>query len=56
MPFLRALTGNRLWNSIVRHGVLPTNRNRVMLVMENLFLHLHSAKVRRRNLEFSSTY
>ncbi len=56
MPFLRALTGNRLWISIVRHGVLPTNRNRVMLVMENLFLHLHSAKVRRRNLEFSSTY
>ena len=27
-----------------------------MLVMENIFLHLHSAKVRRRTLEISSTY
>jgi len=50
------LNQNRVWRSIVRHGVLPTNRNRVMLVMENLFLHIQSAKVRRRNLEFTSTY
>ncbi len=56
MELLKALTGNRLWRSIVRHGVLPTNRNRVMLVMENVFLHLHSSKVRRRNLEITSTY
>jgi quinol-cytochrome oxidoreductase complex cytochrome b subunit len=27
-----------------------------MLIMENVFLHLHSTKVRRRNLEFSSTF
>lgn len=52
----RILTGNRLWRSIVRHGTAPTRRNRVLLVMENVFLHLHSAKVRRRNLEFRSTY
>lgn len=50
------LTDNRFFGSIVRHGVLPTHRNRVMLVMENIFLHLHSTKTRRRNLEFSSTY
>lgn len=56
MDPLKVLTENRLWRSIVRHGVLPTNRNRVMLVMENVFLHLHPAKVRRRNLEFTSTY
>ncbi len=52
----RILTENRLWRSVVRHGVRGTNRNRVMLVMENVFLHLHSAKVRRRTLEASSTY
>jgi quinol-cytochrome oxidoreductase complex cytochrome b subunit len=56
MDLVKTITGNRLWRSIVRHGVLATNRNRVMLVMENLFLHLHSTKVRRRNLEISSTY
>jgi quinol-cytochrome oxidoreductase complex cytochrome b subunit len=56
MDVLRALTENRLWRSVVRHGVRGTNRNRVMLVMENIFLHLHSAKVRRRSLEISSTY
>lgn len=56
MTLLEQLTRTTIWRSIVRHGVLPTNRNRVMLVMENVFLHLHPAKVRRRNLEFSSTY
>src|SRR5512134_1698375 len=50
------VTGNRVWRSIVRHGIIATNRNRAMLVMENVFLHLHSVKVRRRNLELSSTY
>jgi quinol-cytochrome oxidoreductase complex cytochrome b subunit len=56
VDLLATLTENRLWRSIVRHGVRPTNRNRVLVVMENVFLHLHSAKVRRRNLEWSSTY
>ncbi|MFQ5700730.1 MAG: cytochrome b N-terminal domain-containing protein [Acidobacteriota bacterium] len=56
MDLRTALTGNRFWRSLVRHGILATNRNRVMLVMENVFLHLHSTKTRRRNLEFSSTY
>jgi len=56
MDLLELLTENRVWRSIVRHGTRPTNRNRVLLVMENVFLHLHPAKVRRRNLEVSSTY
>jgi len=56
MSWMRNLTESRPWRSIVRHGTLATNRNRVLLVMENVFLHLHSAKTRRRNLEFTSTY
>ncbi len=56
MNVMKALTESRLWRSIVRHGALPTNRNRVMLVIENVFLHLHPAKTRRRNLEATSTY
>jgi quinol-cytochrome oxidoreductase complex cytochrome b subunit len=56
MSLLHRLAANRVWRSIVRHGVRPTNRNRAMLVMENVFLHLHPVRVRRRNLEWSSTY
>jgi quinol-cytochrome oxidoreductase complex cytochrome b subunit len=56
MQMPRAITENRLWQSVVRHGVRATNRNRVQVVMENIFLHLHPAKVRRRTLEVSSTY
>jgi quinol-cytochrome oxidoreductase complex cytochrome b subunit len=55
MEFVK-ITENRVWRSIVRHGTMGTNRNRVMLVMESMVLHLHSAKVRRRSLETSSTY
>ncbi len=56
MGIAKTVTENRVWRSIVRHGVEPTNRNRIMIVMESLVLHLHSAKVRRRSLEASSTY
>jgi quinol-cytochrome oxidoreductase complex cytochrome b subunit len=56
MSFVQRLANTRVWRSIVRHGLLPTNRNRTMLVMENVFLHLHSTKVRSRNLAWSSTY
>jgi len=56
MASTRTLTENRVWRSIVRHGIRSTNRNRVLLVAESVLLHAHSAKVRRRTLEFSSTY
>ena len=47
---------SRVWRSIVRHGLRATNRNRVLVVMESLVLHLHPAKVRRRSLAVSKTY
>ena len=56
MKLPESITRNRVWRSIVRHGVRDTNRNRVMAVMESVVLHLHSAHVRRRSLEGSSTY
>ena len=55
MKLLESITASRVWRSIVRHGVRATNRNRVLVVMESLLLHLHPAKVRRRTLEASST-
>ena len=56
MDLPKAASENRVWRSIFRHGFRPTNRNRVLVVMDNVFLHLHSTKVRRRNLEITSTY
>ena len=56
MALAKSFTATRVWRSIVRHGLVPTNRNRVLLVMENVFLHLHAAKVRRRNLDLTSTF
>jgi len=56
MELPKAATENSVWRSIFRHGFFATNRNRVLLVMDNVFLHLHSTKVRRRNLEITSTY
>lgn len=56
MDWKTAVTQNRVWRSIVRHGTIATNRNRALIVMENVFLHLHPTKSRRRNLELSATY
>src|SRR5512144_1176975 len=56
MNLPESIVESRVWRSIVRHGIRATNRNRVMVVMESLALHLHPAKVRRRSLEASSTY
>lgn len=56
MDLFRRITRTRLWRSIVRHGTVATDLNRSLLVMENVFLHLHPVKTRKRNLELSSTF
>lgn len=50
---LRATT---LWRSIVRHGTEATNRNRSLVIFENLFLHVHPVKVREKTLRFTHTF
>ncbi len=52
----QALTGNRVYRSIVRHGTLDTNRNRALLVFSNFFLHIHPVKVRVRAMAFPRTF
>ena len=44
-----------VYRSIVRHGVADTNLNRSLVVMENLFLHVHPVKVRAKTLRLSHT-
>ena len=45
-----------VWRSVVRHGVEPTNRNRSLIIFENLFLHVHPVKVRVKTLRFTHTW
>jgi quinol---cytochrome c reductase cytochrome b subunit, bacillus type len=52
----RWLLDSSVYRSIVRHGVADTNRNRSLVVFENLFLHVHPVKVRQKTLRLSHTY
>jgi quinol-cytochrome oxidoreductase complex cytochrome b subunit len=46
----------RVYRSIVRHGVSDSNRNRSLAVFTNFFLHVQPAKVRRRAIAFFRTF
>jgi quinol-cytochrome oxidoreductase complex cytochrome b subunit len=50
------LRDSAVYRSIVRHGVADTNRNRSLVIFENLFLHVHPVKVREKSLRFRHTY
>jgi quinol-cytochrome oxidoreductase complex cytochrome b subunit len=50
------IRGTGVWRSVVRHGVEDTNLNRALVVMENLFLHVHPVKVRAKTLRATHTY
>ena len=53
---MSALTRNRVYRSIIRHGFPDTNRNRSLRVFTNFFLHIHPVKVRRRAIAFTQTF
>ena len=52
----RRIRESDVYRSIVRHGSASTNRNRSLVVFENLFLHVHPVKVREKTLRFTHTY
>jgi quinol-cytochrome oxidoreductase complex cytochrome b subunit len=51
-----ALTRNRVFRSIFRHGFADTNRNRSLAVFSNIFLHIHPVKVNVRAIRFTRTF
>jgi quinol-cytochrome oxidoreductase complex cytochrome b subunit len=53
---LDRLRATAVWRSIVRHGIEGTNRNRSLVIFENLFLHVHPVKVREKTLRFTHTF
>ena len=51
-----ALTETQVWKSIFRHGAVTSNRNRVLVVMSNVFLHLHPVKSRKAGIKLRYTW
>ncbi len=49
----RRVRESDVYRSIVRHGAADTNRNRSLVIFENLFLHVHPVKVREKTLRFT---
>src|SRR5260221_11724859 len=50
------ITDTQIWRSIFRHGIPDTNRNRVLVVMSNVFLHLHPVKIRKSGVRLKFTW
>jgi len=47
---------SQVWTSFFRHGVPSTNRNRVLVMMSNVILHLHPVKARKSGVKLEFTW
>ena len=60
LPSLNELTqrmfDSYVWKSMFRHGYTDTPRNRVLQTANNVWLHLHPAKIRRHALRVRFTW
>ena len=54
--YRKALTGNRVFRSIFRHGYPSTPRNQALMMFNNVFLHLHPVRIRRESLKITYTF
>ncbi len=49
-------TDNQIWKSIFRHPAPRDRRNRVVVMLTNVFLHLHPVSVRKSGIDLSYTW
>jgi quinol-cytochrome oxidoreductase complex cytochrome b subunit len=52
----RTIRQSQIWKSMFRHGYQDTPRNRSLMVLSNVFLHIHAVKVRPAALPFRYTW
>jgi quinol-cytochrome oxidoreductase complex cytochrome b subunit len=52
----KAVAESQVWKSIFRHGTPDTPSNRVLVILTNLFLHLHPARVRHSGIKLGYTW
>jgi quinol-cytochrome oxidoreductase complex cytochrome b subunit len=50
------LIKSQVWNSFFRHGMPSTNRNRVLVMLSNVILHLHPVKTRKSGVKLEFTW
>src|SRR5271157_832517 len=50
------IRGTQVWKSIFRHPAPRDRRNRVVVMLTNVFLHLHPVSVRKSGIELSYTW
>ena len=59
-PHKRGLKGyiveSQIWKSVFRHGYPDSQRNRVLAVLSNVFLHLHPVSLRKSGLRLRYTW
>src|SRR5215831_3938405 len=51
-----AITNSQVWRSIFRHGYPDTPLNQSLVMMGNVFLHLHPVKVSRQAMKITYTW
>src|SRR6267143_970388 len=54
--FWNWLTETQAWTSIFRHGRPTTDRNRVLVMLSNVFLHLHPVRIRKSGVKLRYTW
>src|SRR5512138_2375880 len=54
--FWNWLTETQAWTSIFRHGRPDTDRNRVLVMLSNVFLHLHPVRIRKSGVKLRYTW
>lgn len=50
------IRGSQVWKSIFRHPAPRDRRNRVVVMLTNVFLHLHPVSVRKSGISLSYTW
>ena len=54
--FNNYVRNSQLWTSVFRHGVPKDRRTRAMVILSNVFLHLHPVAVRKSGIRLSFTW
>ena len=50
------LTQTQVWTSIFRHDRPDTDRGRVLVMLSNVFLHLHPVRIRKSGVKLRYTW
>ena len=56
MSVLDFIRNSQVWKSIFRHPAPRDRRNRVVVMLTNVFLHLHPVSVRKSGINLSYTW